>query len=93
MFVHIGNGNVIRSEEIVAIVDVGLVPSSVIMDEMMAASRKKANVIGPKKEAKSIMITKETIYYSTLSVATLKKRSSINSTISKTDDFTDEILS
>jgi hypothetical protein len=37
------------------------------------------------------MITKDFVYYSTLSVTTLKKRASMISTIDKLDDFSEEI--
>ncbi|MFC4024174.1 extracellular matrix regulator RemB [Oceanobacillus longus] len=93
MFIHIGNGNVIQSEEIIAIIDCNLISSSVIIDEMMTASKREKKVIGPKKDAKAVMITKDYIYYSTLSVSTLKKRSSIISTINKLDDYSEEISS
>ncbi|MBP1971060.1 hypothetical protein J2Z83_003197 [Virgibacillus natechei] len=91
MFIHIGDDNVIQSSDVVAIVDYNLISSSSIMEEMMTESNKQKKVVGPMVEAKSVMITHEIIYYSTLSVATLKKRASMISTISKLDDFSDEI--
>ncbi|WP_010648916.1 extracellular matrix regulator RemB [Oceanobacillus massiliensis] len=91
MFIHIGNGNVIQSEDIVAIIDCNLLSSSTITEEMMIAAKQKKKVIGPKKDAKALMITKDFIYFSTLSVSTLKKRSSIISTINKLDDYSEEL--
>lgn len=91
MFIHIGNDNVIRSQDVVAIIDYNLISSSTIMEEMMENTGKEKKVVGPTVDAKSVMITKEIIYYSTLSVSTLKKRASMISTISKLDDFSDEI--
>ncbi|WP_249872262.1 extracellular matrix regulator RemB [Oceanobacillus saliphilus] len=91
MFIHIGNGNVIHSEEIIAIIDYNLISSSTIINEMMTASKRKKKVVGPKKNAKAVMITKDMIYFSTLSVSTLKKRSSISSTINKLDDYAEEM--
>ncbi|CDO04858.1 OrfX protein [Oceanobacillus picturae] len=91
MFIHIGNDNVIRSQDVVAIIDYNLISSSTIMEEMMENAGKEKKVVGPTVDAKSVMITKEIIYYSTLSVSTLKKRASMISTISKLDDFSDEI--
>ncbi|MGP4063364.1 extracellular matrix regulator RemB [Oceanobacillus sp. M65] len=91
MFIHIGNDNVIRSQDVVAIIDYNLISSSTIMEEMMKNAGKEKKVVGPTVDAKSVMITKEIIYYSTLSVSTLKKRASMISTISKLDDFSDEI--
>lgn len=91
MFIHIGNDHVVRSKDVVAIIDYQLISSSIIMDEMMKESKKQNKIYGSKWDAKSVMITKEKIYYSTLSVSTLKKRASMISTISKLDDFSDEV--
>ncbi|GAB3054080.1 extracellular matrix regulator RemB [Virgibacillus ainsalahensis] len=91
MFIHIGNDNVIRSQDVIAIVDYQLISSSSIMEEMMTEQTKQKKVVGPTVDAKSVMITRDFIYYSTLSVPTLKKRASMISTISKLDDFSDEI--
>ncbi|MEC5425052.1 DUF370 domain-containing protein [Virgibacillus sp. C22-A2] len=91
MFIHIGNNNVIRSKDVIAIIDYNLISSSIIMEEMMTESSKKKIVVGPTVDAKSVMITRDVIYYSTLSVSTLKKRASMISTISKLDDFSDEL--
>jgi extracellular matrix regulatory protein B len=89
LFIHIGNGNVIRSNDIVSIIDYSIISSSTIMEEMMANNHEK--VIGPEIDAKSVVITNDLLYISTLSVATLKKRASMISTISKLDDYSDEL--
>lgn len=91
MFIHIGNDHVIQSEEVIAIVDFHLISSSTIMEEMMAGARAEKKVIGSTRHAKSVMITTGNIFYSTLSVSTLKKRASMISTISKMDDYSDEL--
>ncbi|WP_100011707.1 extracellular matrix regulator RemB [Lentibacillus sediminis] len=91
MFIHIGNDHVIQSEEVIAIVDYHLISSSTIMEEMMVRAKNEKKVFGPTRDAKSVMITTGNIYYSTLSVNTLKKRASMISTISKMDDFSDEL--
>lgn len=91
MFIHIGNGNVIRSQDVVAIIDYHFISSSTIMEEMVIKAKKQKKLVGPTVDTKSVMITKDIIYYSTLSVSTLKKRASMISTISKLDDFSDEV--
>lgn len=91
MFIHIGNDNVIRSQDVIAIIDYNLITSSTIMEEMVRESKKQKNIIGPTVDTKSVMITNEIIYYSTLSVTTLKKRASMISTISRLDDYSDEV--
>lgn len=81
----------VREKNVIALVDYQLISSSSIMEEMISESEKRKKVIGPADDIKSVMITNEEIYYSTLSVSTLKKRASMISTISKLDDFSDEI--
>jgi len=87
MFIHIGNGNVIQTNDIVSIIDQDIISSSVVMEEMV----NNIKVIGPSEEAKSLVITDDVTYFSSLSVATLKKRASMISTISKLEDYTDDI--
>lgn len=91
VFIHIGNNNIIRSRDIISIVDHSTLKSSSIMEEMMKNGTKENKVIGPLKESKSIVITKENIYYSTLSVITLKKRSSIHSMFKKIEKYNVEV--
>ncbi len=91
MFIHIGNDNVIQSKDVISIVDRNIISSSIIMEEMMNNVKSQERVFGPIDEAKSVVITNEQVYFSTLSVSTLKKRASMISTISKLDDFSDEL--
>jgi extracellular matrix regulatory protein B len=91
MFIHIGNGNVIWSKDVVAIIDHQIISSSVIMGEMIQAWKKEKKIIGPTSNAKSVIITKDEVYYTTVSVSTLKKRTSITQGISNEQDFSDEI--
>lgn len=91
MFIHIGDDNVIRSEEVIAIIDHNLISSSTINEQMLFNQRKNKKVLDLQQEeaSKSIVITKDYIYYSPLSVLTLKKRASMISTISKLEDYSD----
>ncbi|ASK61759.1 DUF370 domain-containing protein [Virgibacillus phasianinus] len=91
MFIHIGNDNVIQSKDVVSIIDRNIISSSSIMEEMIERATKAKLIVTPKEEAKSVVITNDYIYFSSLSVATLKKRASMISTISKLDDYTDEL--
>ena len=91
MFIHIGNNNVIQSKDIVSIVDISVISSSSIMEEMMCEGEKQMIVIEPKNKAKSVVITKKNIYYSSLSVPTLKKRSGFTSVIKKLKNYSSEI--
>ncbi|MFZ3577663.1 extracellular matrix regulator RemB [Virgibacillus sp. DJP39] len=91
MFIHIGNDNVIRSKDVISIIDRNIISSSSIMEEMIERATKEKSIVAPTEEAKSVVITNDLIYFSSLSVATLKKRASMISTISKLDNFSDEI--
>lgn len=91
MFIHIGDENVIRSKDIVSIIDLNVIDSSPIIEEMIAHHQQSGRLIGSKKDAKSIVITPKDIYYSPLAIPTLKKRDSIISMISGLDDYSNEL--
>ncbi|SET14604.1 protein of unknown function [Salinibacillus kushneri] len=91
MFIHIGEEDVIQSEDVVAIIDCELLTSSTITDEMIRNQKKRNVVIDTSHDqAKSIVITTNFIYFSNLSVATLRKRSSLNFTLDKLEDYSDD---
>ncbi|GAA0502185.1 hypothetical protein GCM10008986_32220 [Salinibacillus aidingensis] len=91
VFIHIGEEHVIQSEDVVAIIDRDLVKSSTIIDEMIQNQKRRNIVIDTSHDqAKSIVITTEFIYFSTLSVATLRKRSSLNFTLDKLEDYSED---
>ncbi len=91
MFIHIGGDNVIRSEEVVAIINQQFVSSSTINDEMITNQDEANNILDlHEEETKSIVITTEQIYYSPLSVLTLKKRTSMITSINKIDDYSND---
>ncbi|MFD1019402.1 extracellular matrix regulator RemB [Thalassobacillus hwangdonensis] len=93
MFIHIGDDHVIRSKDVVSIIDHTLISSSTIVEEMIFNQRKEKNVIeNQDNDAKSIVITKDAIYFSPLSVMTLKKRANMMATLNKLEDFSEEIL-
>lgn len=83
MFIHIGNDHVIRSRNIVSIIDCSMIDSSSIMEEMITSVKEKGEIKGSDSGAKSIIITDRSIYYSSLSVSTLTKRSSIQQMVYK----------
>ncbi|HLR08640.1 MAG TPA: DUF370 domain-containing protein [Bacillota bacterium] len=91
MFIHIGNDHVIETNDVVAIIDKNLESSSTIMQEMLAKAKEQNTLLGSKSMAKSIVVTTDKIYYSTLSVATLEKRAGMETMINKLDDYSDEL--
>lgn len=87
MFIDIGNGNVIQSSDIIAIIDYELISSSLLLQEMVERAKKERKTKGPTVHAKSMMVTTQATYFSTLSVATLKKRTGLKSTIKNLEDY------
>ena len=74
MYVHIGEETLVRAVDIVAIISKESVVSSSQMNEFLNHDR--AEVVDLSKGGyKSIVVTKDRIYYSPLSSGTLKRRS------------------
>ncbi|WP_101841846.1 extracellular matrix regulator RemB [Halobacillus sp. Marseille-P3879] len=91
MFIHIGDDHVIQSEDVVSIIDHNLLSSSSIVEEMIFNQRKNKQVVETdENEAKAVVITKDYIYFSPLSVYTLKKRANMMTSLNKLEDYTDE---
>lgn len=91
LFIQISNDHKIRSRDIVTIIEYDVLSSSTIMNEMIEHKQTLGHVIGSVAEAKSIIITDQNIYYSSLAIPTLKKRSSIGSMLSRTKEYVDEL--
>ncbi|ADM67910.1 extracellular matrix regulator RemB [Paenibacillus sp. NRS-1782] len=75
MYIHLGGEKIIRSSELVAIFDISIEKSSKISKQYVnhAQQQKHIEMIG-EEEAKSIVVTQNTVYYSPISSTTLKKR-------------------
>lgn len=87
MFIDIGNGEMIQSSEIITMIDYELVPSSGLLQEMVTRAKEEKQLKGSVDEAKSLLVTTEGIYLSTLSVPTLKKRTSIKAALKNIEEF------
>jgi len=74
MYVHIGEETLVRALDIVAIISKESIVTSSQMNEFLTHDRAKVVDLS-KGGYKSIVITKDKIYYSPLSSGTLKKRS------------------
>lgn len=90
MFINLESDHSLRSRDIISIMDYSVVTSSSIMEEMIDLKGNEKKVIGVKSKAKSIVITNDLIYYSSLSVPTLKKRSTLSSTVKKLEKYPPE---
>ncbi|MGP7819571.1 extracellular matrix regulator RemB [Niallia sp. 01092] len=74
MYVHIGENILVRTLEIITILDKQTMASSEITNEFLE-KHKKAIVHAENDAYKSIVITQDTIYFSPIASNTLKKRS------------------
>jgi extracellular matrix regulatory protein B len=74
MYLHIGEDTLVRTSEIIAILDKESTGFSDVLEEFL--TRQNLDVVHlSKKQYKSIVITTDQVYYSPLAAGTLKKRS------------------
>lgn len=79
MYIHLGGEKIILSSELVAIFDISIEKSSKISKQFVSHAIQEKNVVRiGEEEAKSIVVTKNTVYYSPISSSTLKKKTSLN---------------
>ncbi|WP_017756762.1 extracellular matrix regulator RemB [Calidifontibacillus oryziterrae] len=75
MFIHLGEDVIIQSDNVVAIIDSSLM-NSIILEEFVKKNYENNNIVEIVEGAvKSIVITKDCIYFSPFSTVTLKRRS------------------
>ncbi|RBW69154.1 extracellular matrix regulator RemB [Bacillus taeanensis] len=75
MFIHLGEDVVIRSSDVVTILDRQLLTTSEVTNEFIDRYKKDGLVVDISGDiAKSIVVTTDTIYLSPLSSITLKRR-------------------
>ncbi|WP_078429542.1 extracellular matrix regulator RemB [Alkalihalobacterium alkalinitrilicum] len=87
MFIHLGGDIVIRSKDVVAILNSDMKESSGITKEFINAHFKANYVFEISEEmTKSIVITNDQVYYSPISSVTLKRRAQV---VSELDSYTD----
>lgn len=87
MFIHIGNSNAVRTKNIIAIIDYSLYASSGVIGNIVNADDSQTKIIKIKQTPKSVVITNDLIYYSSLSVYTLRKRSGYDSVMKNAEKF------
>ncbi|HEY8528727.1 MAG TPA: extracellular matrix/biofilm biosynthesis regulator RemA family protein [Paenibacillaceae bacterium] len=75
MYIHLGGEKIIRASEIVAIFDISIERQAEDTGQFMEHCRKnkRMETIGD-EEPKSIVVTTDKVYYSPVSSATLKRR-------------------
>ena len=74
MYLHIGEDILVKTDDVIAILDKKLLQASPIMSEFL---EKRVDVIShlTKNSVKSIVVTEKQVYYSPLASVTLKRRS------------------
>jgi hypothetical protein len=78
LFIHLGEDIVIRSEDVIAIIDAQLINSASIINEFLEGQRTNDNIVEISKGyVKSVVVTTGQVYFSPLSSITLKRRSQI----------------
>jgi len=78
MFIHLGGETVIRSKDVISILNHDMKDSSSITKAFLSFHEKGKNVISISEEVtKSIVVTESKIYYSPISSITLKKRAQL----------------
>lgn len=74
MYIHVGEDILVRSKDIIAIIDKQSINSSRLAEEFI--EQHKESIINLSKGSyKSVVITRNEVYFSPLASGTLKKRS------------------
>ncbi|PLS15798.1 DUF370 domain-containing protein [Bacillus sp. M6-12] len=74
MYLHVGEDILIKTDDIIAILDKQLFDQSPITEDFLK-QREEISINLAKRSIKSVVITDKHIYYTPLSSGTLKKRS------------------
>lgn len=90
MFIHIGDGHIINSENIIVMIDQQYVDSSSINEELIEHQKEQESESTIDQKTKTIVVTKKDVYYSPLTIQTLKKRTSLQAMIDHLNDYTDQ---
>ncbi|HEY3314210.1 MAG TPA: extracellular matrix/biofilm biosynthesis regulator RemA family protein [Bacillota bacterium] len=79
MLVHIGGEVVLRSREIIGVFDLQTVGDAPITKEFVDLARTEATIVDLSDgNAKSLVLTTDKVYLSTVSITTIRKRATVN---------------
>src|SRR5699024_6980775 len=81
VFIELENDHVIRSEDVITILDVQLAKTSIKLKKLLKNKKEQNQLLDEVDNGKSIIVTDEYIYYSLQSQLTLKKRYNRNEII------------
>ncbi|MCH1626793.1 extracellular matrix regulator RemB [Fredinandcohnia quinoae] len=73
MFIHLGENIIVRSTDVITILDRQLLKSSSIVNEFLEAQKDKIVELA-NENTKSVIVTVDHVYFSPLSSSTLKRR-------------------
>ncbi|MEH7237910.1 extracellular matrix regulator RemB [Bacillus sp. JJ1562] len=74
MFIHLGENVMVRSSDVITILDRQLLKSSSIVNEFLDVQKDRVVELS-NGNTKSVVVTVDKVYFSPLSSSTLKKRS------------------
>ncbi|MNP25385.1 hypothetical protein D3C76_1181910 [compost metagenome] len=75
MYIHLGGERIIRAAELIAIFDISIEKSSKISKQFVNHVKEEKTLVNiGEEEAKSIVVTRDKVFYSPISSSTLKKR-------------------
>ncbi|MEH7381990.1 extracellular matrix/biofilm biosynthesis regulator RemA family protein [Bacillus sp. JJ1533] len=74
MFIHLGDNVMVRSSDVITILDRQLLKSSSIVNEFLDVQKDRVVELS-NGNTKSVVVTVDKVYFSPLSSSTLKKRS------------------
>jgi extracellular matrix regulatory protein B len=87
LFIHLGEDIVIRSMDVIAIIDHQLLDSSVIIREFLQGQQEEKNIKTISQgSAKSVVVTTDQVYISPLSSLTLKRRAQMISELERYEE-------
>ncbi|MFD2707223.1 extracellular matrix regulator RemB [Salibacterium lacus] len=87
MFIHLGGDKVIRSKDVITIVDQDTHDSSSITQQFLSSRAEEDVERISSEQTKSVVVTTEKIYLSPISTLTLKRRAQA---ISEYEDYTED---
>ena len=87
MFIELDDEHIIRSEDVVTILDIQLTKTSIKLKSLLKYKKSQNELMGDPETGKAVIITDEYIYYSPQSPLTLKKRFNRNDIIRKISNY------
>ena len=81
MFIHLGGDTVVRSAEVIAIIQNGMESSKITKEFLESKEREQQLIHISKEETKSYVVMRDRIYCSPISSLTLKRRANFVSSL------------